>query len=284
MVGNAQRTSTHDWLDTLRDPDWQIAAGGSVGGDWPVPRGGRLDGESLIWEPAMVTDRLVTAAPGLIEEFVRLDSPSAIATFGKAWGPLGLCDQHGLPGSHRWQERRRREPPCGPLRAEPIERWREWIARAAAVLRLATAMYEGGLGDNLDWQAIGHPTGLDAPAGVPLEYSAAFRVTAELNSWIVMGDVRPRLWWIEVGRSDMTRRPVVIKGAGLFGALAYQLLLAAGRSPGLARCTICGREFDHRQDRSRRPQAGRAIYCSEPCQREGARRRAERSRHTRAAV
>jgi hypothetical protein len=252
-----------------------------VGGTWSVPPGGRLESARLRWTwPDLANAPYmpqVTAAPGLLESFLHLSGPAAIADFARRWGPLGLCDKHQLPGGHKWAQRPAAFP-CQPLRTEPVARWQEWIDRANAVLRLSAALYGGGTGEDADWHALGSEEGLRVPVGVSPEYAAAHHLTGEVNSWIVLGDVRPRLWWIEVGRDDALRRPVVIAGAGLFGALAYQLLLAAGRSRGLARCTVCGREFDPQEVGRRRPQAGRAVYCAGPCAKEGARRRAERSR------
>jgi hypothetical protein len=85
-------------------------------------------------------------------------------------------------------------------------------------------------------------------------------VVEEVNAWIIQGNVRPMLPWLEVGPAYARAAPVIIKGLGLFGALAYQLLLSVGRTSGLIRCSACGSEYDARaagRKSTRRPQAGR---------------------------
>lgn len=191
----------------------------------------------------------------------------AVRTYAARWGPLHLCEAHGLPVTH---------PPTitpGHLHAvnqqgqcparsangrfeEPVERWRE-LARQAGVVLLARADLEEG--DTvpkhrfeamtgalpLGYSAPGTnplpiPSGrkAQAPAGqmmigpivVRLRLSAAQAVGIAAQQWFQMSDVAPRFRW-EGGDFALS-----FQSHTLFGALALRLASSLTDARPLVKC------------------------------------------------
>jgi hypothetical protein len=219
-----------------------------------------LEGNGWGWYP-------IHSGPGLLEGFVRLTdaSPEAICTFARRWGVLRIC-HHGLPATHNPR------PPelpaqsgiatwCYPLRQsgwywEPLDIWHDFARRARAVLNLAAAMGQKTSTRREDW-AVLHDTWAqrwDASGGnVPV---ATMHLVLEhvVNTWLVWGHVCPML----EGSNHGLR--IELRGGGLFGAIAVQLLAAVSRSKGWAVCINCGDVYSP----LRRPKRSQRTYCHKP--------------------
>jgi hypothetical protein len=82
---------------------------------------------------------------------------------------------------------------------------------------------------------------------------ARSRLAGAVDSWLLLGAVRPTLRW------DAERPEIAQRSTGLFGAIGLQLTLAIA-SRGLASCANCGRGFAPR----RRPNLHRRTWCGRP--------------------
>jgi hypothetical protein len=69
---------------------------------------GELDASKMLWFSVAPPVARVHAGPGLLEDFLKLDSASdeAILVCARRWGPLWLCPVHNLPWQH--------DPGCEP--------------------------------------------------------------------------------------------------------------------------------------------------------------------------
>jgi len=124
----------------------------------------------------------VSAGPGLLEDFLKLESApeGAILAYARRWGPLWLCPDHLLPEPH--------DPECGPcvcnweldedevqsrdqiadggIADEPGENayekayielllgWRLLSRQARATIRIARRLHDGRAGDQADWDSV----------------------------------------------------------------------------------------------------------------------------------
>lgn len=248
---------------------------------WPVPehvevRDGRLVGD---WRAGV---REQGADENVLRRFLGLAdaSDAAVLDYARRWGILMLCG-HDLPTYHDathdamrgrvldGQPGRWCVEPAGPTFSESIEVWRDYAARAAALVSLALvlrgaveldasqtretwftmvfgkmAFEDGRLASERE------QTTAQAPAeGAALGYSVA----DVLDRWMRLGRVRLAAEWTgdRLGtRLGGGRIP------GLFGAIAGGLFLAATGSS-LALCHSCGRPYLP----ARRPASGRRSYC-----------------------
>jgi hypothetical protein len=264
-----------------------------------VPRDIQLDGEFLswLWVPpwASSDDKKVKrrvayreAKPGMLAGFLRLHSATDIAILGYArrWGVLGLCE-HWLPCSHNQYPYGAHDgvrsclpmltsPPEGSsfrLR-EPLAAWRVWSQKAQALINIGARLNQGKIAGVEDWQALKELP--SSPFGTePFMESVAMardQLAFELDGWISIGQVRPRISW----RKDQARFSLdaVSSGPNLFGLLALNIAvaIAAGHGEqGLAVCSACGLSYIP----DRRPNPDRRNYC-EKCRLKAARREASR--------
>jgi hypothetical protein len=140
---------------------------------------GELAGkEHLAWTVSRPL-RHVHAGPGLLEEFLKLESApdAAILSYARKWGPLWLCPVHDLPWRH--------DPECRPATCdwdldddddddlrpedqvedgepvqvdawydEPLAGWRALSRQARSTVRLARRLHEGQAGLSADWEAL----------------------------------------------------------------------------------------------------------------------------------
>jgi hypothetical protein len=188
-----------------------------------------------------------------------------IWAFAKKYGPLVTC-QHGLPctqGGHQV---------CPPLQVEPLGLWRHYSNRVAAVLRLAAAIYDGIPGRPEDWSAasskppdsvvIEQTPSQRNVGGANLPVAKACRaLTAILNvDWVRLVDLTPAIVWEQPATPK-----IVLRGSGLLGAVATQLLFTACRVEGFAHCAGCGEAFIP----NRRPRLDQRSWC-ERCRKRGA--------------
>lgn len=227
----------------------------------------------LIWR----WDKALTRNPprpkahglGLLMEFMRLvdAQPETILAFARKWGVLEIC-KHGLPSTHncrkaitlsgRW---------CQPLSytdfenyMEPIPYWHFYAKQMWAMLKIASQLKQGKTGLAEDWKILLDPGLLGYPRDKVDLFLPFFGQTVAddiigirkmLDRWLSMGDVRPNLVWDEEGcfvSFDNT----------LFGMLAYQVMLAIGRTEGLGFCSGCG---EHYAPKRRQTKVGQRNYC-----------------------
>jgi hypothetical protein len=258
-----------------------------------VPRSVWLDGESLHWEitgslSGGTGARLVRPSPGLLSEFLRLESAEAeeVLRYARRWGVLALCE-HGLPRSHRSDPVPGTFEVCGGLwpdlvekglaaGEEPLAKWRELSREAKLILRAAAALHESSNGTAI----ISRGDFTRLLFGVrPLEETGEPRVIGwawileALGRWVERGNVGPMI------RVDQANRLTLVLGtvrrhrsdiSGLFGALAVQILLAVVNKSGARLCASCGAFFA-----PKRVQTGRRSFCPE-CGRKGANKIAAR--------
>jgi hypothetical protein len=219
----------------------------------------------------------------LLDRFVALaDQESTdhdVLDFAKQYGPLYLCEHHGLSSFHKpllvnfsalgpaplfgidepfkytW---------CGPkverknpeTLSEPVGRWRELATRAKALLLVANAIRLEGQAPPEFWEKADGFTGdFGKRFGPKWEYldEPWHRLAANLDYWIAAADVCLR---VSVGQGSL----VAILGSNQFtissfSLVAIQLLLAITRSEGLASCAGCGAPFIS----SRQPLAGKQV-------------------------
>ncbi len=179
--------------------------------------------------------RKVKASPGLLNDFVALAQASddAIVKFAKRWGPLALCEQHGLPFTH---------PPvngksCGQLKTravnfrdeklgrmvkgegcrESLASWREYAGQARATLSLAANIHQEWLGILEDWGKF--PRYVKAVESIRKSVSKKRAVRQEqwllgqvINDWLRWGTVAPRFEW------DTDTPRLTLSGTWLAGA------------------------------------------------------------------
>jgi len=225
---------------------------------------------------------------GLLREFAKLAdaSPVRIRNFARKWGVLEICEEHNLPCTHNLDpnpilfllaERNRgtvTQTRCqvpfyegeGYERWEPIEIWRKLSRQANAFLNL-TAEYLGGrLGRPEDWEILtGRPQDVKRrQPSDPQQVEDTHELIEETHffsglvmQWLYWGDVRPNYYWGEKGPT------IHFGGSRLFGALATQLMLVAGNTPGVYRCNGCNTLVSPK----RKPRIDRRNYCPR-CRRE----------------
>lgn len=272
-----------------------------------VPQDIQLDGDSLTWPwvPPWVAqgdERRVTyrqAKPGMLADFIRLHGTDdeTILAYARKWGVLGLCE-HSLPCSHNQGTS---GPSCLPMLVtplpregsafrlmEPLEDWRMWSRKAQSLINVGARLNQGKLPREEDWQMfnvwpVEAACYLRRAEGEPFTETvtnARADLAKELDGWISIGQVRPRISW----RKDKEGKArfsldAVSSGPNLFGLLALNIAVAIAAGDGekgLAVCSGCG----HSYIPSRRPNPSRQNYC-EACGRKAAQREASRRyRHT----
>lgn len=148
---------------------------------------------------------------------------------------------------------------------EPLETWRQYARRAAAIVECAQLVASGkAVNPDLLMRAVESPDPtLDL---LPLRVAdAAGHLAESVNDWFrISGSWDVRLEWHPQGRPR-----VVISAEGLCAALGVQLMkvvlgsrdLSLGFLQKLAVCSACGRLYG--RDGRRRPAAGRRNYCIE---------------------
>jgi hypothetical protein len=246
---------------------------------WPVERVTvpaylALEGDRLYWEWWTPDHRGHTRerdATGALDAFLRIQNGRDVLRFAQRYGHLMLC-RDGVPASHHRPPLG--EPPgwCPPLGAEegrnwePVDRWLYYVRRANALVRVAAALHGGELGQESDWRI------LSEHAALPREslHTRRSHLAAAIWGWLDLARVQPGLTW--------DTHPPELRlwsGAGTFGVLGVQLLIAVSQSHGLAVCTSCSRPYLREQ---RAVQAGRGNYCPACGERGGARVRKQRQR------
>jgi len=232
---------------------------------WAVPTAIALDASSdhLVWHWDGAPDRWIGPGPMMLERFVGLSdaTPERILAYARTWGVLGICE-HGLPSSHnpgreyndvsmanrigcdggighaiadgRWVFR------------EPIDAWHRFAGEARTIALMAAALRGYGLGPNPSPQR---------------RLTMTLDLRRALNRWLEIGAAKPSIVlhpdWVAID-PEYSLVPT-IGAAGLFGALALRLSLAATGADGLAPCASCGEWFTP----TFAPREGQRQWCSE---------------------
>jgi hypothetical protein len=245
---------------------------------WIVPNVVEREGKKLLWRATAGEEKRVHPGRELIEDFIRLHDASLdqIVKYAKRWGALGLCS-HGLPANHSYPSfvSKVEDLPyiCEPVPAkqrsgyseEPLEKWCAFSKQAYGLLNIAARLHKNELVEPKDWEFIFPVFAVPSAIGSRAEalQSERHRVAYVVQRWLSLGAVRPRFTWEGLTPTFELGGPTV-KGTGLFGALAVQLLLIISRIDGLALCSGCAIPYIP----PKRPQAGRRNYCLE-CQNNG---------------
>lgn len=196
-------------------------------------------------------------------EFTRLDRSDdineKIRQFVAKWGPLAICEKHGLPHSHSLPYRSlpgsARKlfgldeacfPQCitrsgGKFMTEPLTFWRRQIKLGAALVRIGADLGTGGKGQRADWQVISPNTrGIE-----PWKNVAMGRVlfAEQIQRWIDIAGLRPLfLWNKEQRRWTLPYEPPSGTPWLLFPWLTIRLVaeICGGRA---TLCPYCQREY-----------------------------------------
>jgi hypothetical protein len=214
-----------------------------------------LDGENLVW--SLQGARYKPTRSGMLDDFIRLcdadDFPEAVLSFARRWGLLGICD-HGLPCSHN---QGLSGPPCLPMLVtplpregdfrfwEPINVWWAWSRRMKALLSIAGTLNRGKRASFEDWNTVKdtRDTGLGETEAEPYvrDLPKARRELAwEVDGWISIGQVRPRISWHRTPQAWRFSLDAVATGPNLFGLLAlYVATEVTGTGKGIAICSSC---------------------------------------------
>ena len=199
---------------------------------------------------------------GAIDRFIRIDREERVSAFASKFGPLELCEEHGMLVRHH--------PSCmleeahsGVFR-EPVDAWIETARQVKAVIEVATALEQGRRPEeeNIRAAQFGVPAGFSLQAFQDLHAERAL-IAFKINRWLEWANVRPRLEVFARGRGS--RRQEFL-GFGLepssaFGLIAIQLMFACSGVHNIALCSLCG--LPYLRQRRRAPQAGRRNYCDE---------------------
>ncbi len=267
----------------------------------------RLDGRVLRYDRWLV--KVKANVEGALEDFLKLEKASddEIARFAKKWGPLRLCEVHGLFASHGAVV-----PPayseldegwtmfCPPnggsdkKQFESLRHLKSYVAFAAGLIRIAKKLHHGDPLSSEDWRAVvsNHPliSIEEKQSAQDFEREVANRVkirlrmkqpweivARDINTWLLLAGARPqctaRKGGIDLGLSgDPSTK--------LAGELGIQLMKAISRVEGLALCAECGVPFIPR----RRPVPGEDRYCKNcglrAAWRAAARRGRQKSKHS----
>jgi hypothetical protein len=261
---------------------WTGGLGRPLTGNYAiVPAHLELRGARLLYSAVGKVKRLDPSR--LLDHFVSLaDLQSGdrdILEFAKRYGPLYLCEHHGLAAYHKpllmsfsalgptpifgvdeafkyshCEPRLERRNPA--TLSEPVERWRALATRAKNLLLIANAIQlDGDAAPELWEKADGFKGGFGRRYGRTWEYldEPWHRLAANLDYWIAAADVCLR---VRVEKQSL----VAILGSNQvtissFSLVAIQLLLAITRSEGLTSCAGCGAPFIS----SRQPLAGKRV-------------------------
>ncbi len=234
------------------------------------PTSAWLDGNVVAWthdhQNRQTQDQ---SAEGLLDAFVRLQSPEGVLAFVQTWGAVWFCPTHKLPLSHgltKWSVYEWSSgvtglagecfPDKAPSFRDPVELYLSFAARARAILRLAVQLHEANETHREDWR-------LALGAFLPEEYwhdeadleafifSGKQSLADVVTEWMRVGGVSPYLQWL-------TDEPAFTFVGGNFGVIGLQLMQAITRSYGIVICSSCGIPY---MRKGRRPQAGRRNYC-----------------------
>lgn len=199
-----------------------------------------------------------------------LSSGPKIIPFARRFGVLGWCADHNAPWTHLKEVvdalERGTPYPCQGFSEpsmEPLSAWRLWVARANAMLEVASAIQAARMPLLTDWQAL-FPDDDRVPGRPQSRRSAVLRT---LNEWAALTDVGYILQWPE-GQSVPSMTP---RAHGALGVVVLDMVLAISNAKGFATCSECGRAYTP----TREPRAGERHYCPN-CRVQAGKRNAQR--------
>ena len=146
---------------------------------------------------------------------------------------------------------------------EPLSTWFELSQKAQALLRIAAQVNLGKRAGFEDWNIVKGTcdSGLgetQAEGWVKDLRKARREIAWELDGWVSMGQVRPRLSWSKAKVGWRFVLDAVSTGPNLFGLLALYLANeVAGTGKGVAFCSSCGQSYRP----ERRLNANTRNYC-----------------------
>jgi hypothetical protein len=196
------------------------------------------------------------------------------------FGPLGLCEKHGLPLCHgsngEGDENPNLKSPhlaaeglganiCPPrlepdvmknglpVYSEPIEGWRGWARRAVAQQLLHDELRHGGLGQSELWTQAAGPS-FKPPTN---RQDATVQLISLFEIWRWAADVRLKMgcdpdgtlrsWPVSFTSTFVTTDGLINQSigylGGLFGFIGIHLMLAPAPGVGIAKCDGCPRVY-----------------------------------------
>jgi hypothetical protein len=240
-----------------------------------------LRGKRLVYS---VERRLKRIQPDqLLDRFIalsgRFTTPADVLSFARRYGPLYLCDHHGIAAYHKpllMSQSPLGPPPiygvdepfkyewCGPRLdsrkpktfSEPIEAWFGLARRASTLLEAANTVRLHGDAPPELWEGVdGFVGSFGQKSGALWAYldDPKERLAANLDAWLVMADVH-----LLVGVQGESLTASLASGPltrSSFALIAIQLLLAMMRSEGLSSCSGCATPYIS----SRPPLAGKLV-------------------------
>ena len=265
---------------------WSGGLGRPLTGNYVgMPESLELRGSRLVYSAA---GRLKRVAPEhLLDDFLKLADQFAdsrdILTFARRYGPLYLCEHHGIAAYHKpvlmtfsplgptpifgidepfkfaWCAPRleRRSPETF---SEPVEAWFSLARRAANLLRVSNAVRLYGNAPVELWEkADGFAGSFGQRFGRSWVYldNPWHRLAANLNNWIISADVCLR---VLVERESLVASLGAPFTFSSFALVAIQLLLAVLRSEGLG-VLLRLRHSVHLQSSAIGRQVRRATNC-----------------------
>jgi hypothetical protein len=249
-----------------------------------------LTGDS-VWMPAYLElrgSRLLYSTPErtrrvdpsrLLDQFIALSDQSStdrdILAFARRYGPLYICEHHGIAIYHKplLMSRIQLGPApifgvdepfkyiwCGPKAerrnpatfSEPVEGWRKLASRAANLLVVANEIRLNGDVPPRAWEKV-DGSGEFGKLYPSLAYldEPWFRLAANVEYWLAAAEVDVRVS-VEGQSLVASLNSFMMSSLAL---VAIQLLLAITRSEGLTTCSGCGAPFIS----NRRPLAGKVV-------------------------
>ncbi len=224
---------------------------------WVVPPdiGLNATGELLVWRWGAPAERRQLPGHGLLDDFVRLADaePERILVYARHWGVFWLPRRHMrldrrperlLAQEEAWRQQEARE-----WASEPLTLWRSYSRQARAILTIAAVLANGRPEEE---EALWEESWavLEAAGGWPATDPHAALAQA-IDDWLKLGDVRPRVRYID-GAPRLRLRP-----SGLLGALGLALSAAISRAQGVDICRGCSQPYTP----ERKPVATRRNYC-----------------------
>ena len=248
-----------------------------------IPSEIALQGEKsdriLRWQSG--AGKFVRPKEEMLDEFLLLcrAPDEKVLRYARKWGVLGIC-KHGIPYSHNpstgaiaqsWDELAEDSMACAPVPIhsgrqgkfsqlefqETLADWRKYSQAAQSICNVRNALDSDRLGDPGDWHVLFNFSHYGRPLipwwdrDIETEWFVLIRM---LNEWLRWGEVRPvfngrgkELWGVCLGRK------------GLFGALAYQIMLSTCLPHRVVLCSGCKTVFIAMKQSS----PDRRQYCGE---------------------
>ena len=132
---------------------------------------------------------------------------------------------------------------------EPISVWWACSRKMKGLLSIAAMLTQGKRGRFEDWNAVKdiRDSGLGETEAEPYVQdlpTARRELASELDGWISIGQVRPRISWNRTPSGWRVNLDAVSMGPNLFGLLALQVASeVTGTGKGIAICSSCAKSY-----------------------------------------